>query len=149
MRIEPPWSPPIAMSTSPAATSAALPDDEPPADQPYLRGLCTGSGWLVWLPPDRQKHSQTALPTTSPPATARSWAGVGAFTAMVGLPEGRCGWSMRVGRQLGADMDGEGLGHDLLGGCYEPGDRRRVVMPVHRGAVGEALIGGKQLGPVG
>jgi len=31
MRIEPPWSPPIAMSTSPAATSAALPDEEPPA----------------------------------------------------------------------------------------------------------------------
>ncbi len=30
MRIEPAWSPPIAMSTSPAATSAALPDDEPP-----------------------------------------------------------------------------------------------------------------------
>jgi len=32
MRIEPPWSPPIAMSTSPAATSAPEPDDEPPAE---------------------------------------------------------------------------------------------------------------------
>jgi hypothetical protein len=32
MRIEPPWSPPIAMSTSPAATSAALPLEEPPAE---------------------------------------------------------------------------------------------------------------------
>ena len=31
MRIDPPWSPPMARSTSPAATSAALPLDEPPA----------------------------------------------------------------------------------------------------------------------
>src|SRR6185295_18439959 len=39
MRIEPPWSPPIARSTSPAATRAALPDDEPPAEWPRLQGL--------------------------------------------------------------------------------------------------------------
>jgi hypothetical protein len=32
MRIEPPWSPPIAMATSPAAMRAALPEDEPPAE---------------------------------------------------------------------------------------------------------------------
>src|ERR1051326_5540807 len=82
-------------------------------------------------------------------ATARSWAGVGAFTAMAGLPGGRCGWSTRVGRQLAADMDGEGLGQDVLGGRDEAGDRRRVVVPVHRGPVGEALVGGEQLGPVG
>ena len=31
MRIEPPWSPPMAMSTSPAPTSAPEPEDEPPA----------------------------------------------------------------------------------------------------------------------
>src|SRR5213593_1361059 len=29
MRMEPPWSPPMAMSTAPAATSAPLPLDEP------------------------------------------------------------------------------------------------------------------------
>jgi hypothetical protein len=39
MRIDPPWSPPIAMSTSPAATTAALPEDEPPAEYPIFRGL--------------------------------------------------------------------------------------------------------------
>ena len=32
MRTEPPWSVPRAMSTSPAATSAALPEDEPPVE---------------------------------------------------------------------------------------------------------------------
>ncbi len=32
MRIDPPWSPPIAMSASPVATTTALPDDEPPAE---------------------------------------------------------------------------------------------------------------------
>src|SRR5262249_48444294 len=47
MRIEPAWSPPIAISTSPAATSAALPDDDPPVVYPRLRGLCTGPVELV------------------------------------------------------------------------------------------------------
>jgi hypothetical protein len=32
MRIEPPWSPPNAIGTSPAATTAALPEDDPPAE---------------------------------------------------------------------------------------------------------------------
>ena len=32
MRIEPPWSPPIAMSASPVTMMAALPDEEPPAE---------------------------------------------------------------------------------------------------------------------
>ena len=32
MRIEPPWSPPIAIGTSPAATTAPLPEEEPPAE---------------------------------------------------------------------------------------------------------------------
>ncbi len=31
MRIDPPWSPPMAMSTSCKATSTALPLEEPPA----------------------------------------------------------------------------------------------------------------------
>jgi hypothetical protein len=46
-RIEPPWSPPIASSTSPAATTAAEPDDEPPAEWPRRRGLWTGPRVLV------------------------------------------------------------------------------------------------------
>ena len=32
MRMEPPWSPPIAMSASPRATTTALPEDDPPAE---------------------------------------------------------------------------------------------------------------------
>jgi len=47
MRIEPAWSPPIAIGTSPEATSAALPDDEPPVVNPGLRGFCTGPVELV------------------------------------------------------------------------------------------------------
>ena len=58
MRIEPPWSPPIAMSTSPSATTTPLPDDEPPAEYPILCGLWTGPTAPVWLPPDMQKDSQ-------------------------------------------------------------------------------------------
>ena len=69
MRIEPPWSPPKAIGTSPAATTAALPDDEPPAEYPLRCGLCTGPVALVWLPPEKQKYSQTVLPTIVPPAS--------------------------------------------------------------------------------
>ena len=54
IRIDPPWSPPIAMSTSPAATSAALPEDDPPALYPIRCGLWQGPVALVWLLPDRQ-----------------------------------------------------------------------------------------------
>src|SRR6516165_3073091 len=71
MRIEPPWSPPTAMSTSPAATSAAEPEDDPPAEYPVRRGLCTGPAAEVWLPPERQKYSQCALPRILAPASSR------------------------------------------------------------------------------
>jgi hypothetical protein len=73
MRTEPPWSPPMARSTSPAATSAALPELDPPADQPMRCGLCTGPDELVCEPPEKQKYSHTALPAIvapAPPAAA-------------------------------------------------------------------------------
>src|SRR6266850_1999305 len=79
-------------------------------------------------------------------ATARSWAGVGAFTAIVVLPG--CGWLSLVGRQLGPDVNRERLGQHALGGRDEFGHRWRVVVAVHGGSVGEALIGGEQLGPI-
>ena len=81
MRIDPPWSPPMAMSTSPDATSAPEPDDEPPAEKPRLCGLCTGPSAPVWLPPDRQNASQCALPRMVAPASSirvtmvASWSG--------------------------------------------------------------------------
>ena len=68
-RIEPPWSPPIAMSASPRATTTALPEEEPPAEYPILWGLCTAPVALVWLPPERQKYSQCVFPAISPPAS--------------------------------------------------------------------------------
>ncbi|MNS83005.1 hypothetical protein D3C72_1167710 [compost metagenome] len=81
MRTEPPWSVPMAMSASPAPTSAAAPDEEPPAACAGLRGLRTGPAAPVWLLPDTQKYSQWALPTMRPPAsrmrvaTVASWSG--------------------------------------------------------------------------
>ena len=39
MRMEPPWSPPNEMSTSPAATAAPEPDDDPPVTCSWLWGL--------------------------------------------------------------------------------------------------------------
>src|ERR671931_1166907 len=69
IRIEPPWPPPGATGTSPEATTTALPDDDPPAEWPLRCGLCTGPLALVWLPPEKQKYSQTVLPTIVPPAS--------------------------------------------------------------------------------
>ena len=34
-------------------------------------GLCTGAGELVCDPPEKQKYSQVALPTTVAPASSR------------------------------------------------------------------------------
>ena len=71
MRTEPPWSPPVDMSTAPAATSAALPLDDPPADRVRSHGLRTGPVRDVWLPPEKHRSSHTALPAIVAPA-ARS-----------------------------------------------------------------------------
>ena len=56
MRIDPPWSPPIAISTSPAARSAALPLEEPPAENPGLRGFCVGPVSELASVPDLERH---------------------------------------------------------------------------------------------
>ena len=67
--MEPPWSPPSAMSTSPAATRAALPPDEPPALCSGLCGLRMGPVAQVWLPAEKHRSSQAALPVMMPPAS--------------------------------------------------------------------------------
>ena len=69
MRTEPPWSPPMARSTSPAATRAALPLDDPPVVRVGSYGLRTGPVSLVWLPPEKHRLSHTALPRMVPPAS--------------------------------------------------------------------------------
>src|SRR3954471_2418767 len=70
IRIDPPWSPPSARSTSPAATSAALPLELPPVVRVGSHGLCTGPVQEVWLPPEKQRSSQTALPVIVAPAAS-------------------------------------------------------------------------------
>src|SRR5918911_3975196 len=57
------------MSHSPATTKAALPLDEPPAERLGSWGFSTGPVSEVWLPPEKHRSSQTALPTISPPAS--------------------------------------------------------------------------------
>src|ERR671932_2918884 len=70
MRIEPPWSPPSARSTSPDATSAALPLELPPVVRERSHGLRTGPVQEVWLPPEKHRSSQTALPVIVAPASS-------------------------------------------------------------------------------
>src|SRR3954453_22894927 len=68
IRIEAAWSPPRARAASPAATSAALPLELPPVVRDGSHGLRTGPVHEVWLPPEKQRHSQTALPVIVVPA---------------------------------------------------------------------------------
>src|SRR5258705_2778879 len=69
VRTDPPWSPPRAMGPSPAATSAALPPEEPPALWAGLWGLRITPVAQVWLAPEKQRSSQAALPAMVPPAS--------------------------------------------------------------------------------
>src|SRR5687767_6297310 len=59
------------MSTSPAATKDALPDDDPPDERDRSQGLRTGPVREVKLDPEKQRSSHTALPVIVAPA-ARS-----------------------------------------------------------------------------
>src|SRR4029450_5093757 len=70
IRTAPPWSPPMARSTCPAATSAADPDDDPPVLRLGSYGLRTGPLSAVWLPPEKQRLSQTDLPRIVAPASS-------------------------------------------------------------------------------
>src|SRR5665213_469252 len=67
-RMDPPSSHPTAISTTPDATSAALPLEEPPVVRERSCGLSTNPVSAVWLPKLIQKLSQTDLPAISAPA---------------------------------------------------------------------------------
>src|SRR5246127_5687132 len=70
---DPPWSPPRASSTSRAATSAALPLDDPPVSRVVSHGLRTGPEADVKLDPEAHRSSQTLLPAiVAPAASSRS-----------------------------------------------------------------------------
>jgi hypothetical protein len=57
------------MSHSPLTTRAELPLEEPPAERFGSWGFRTGPVSEVWLPPEKQRCSHTALPAISPPAS--------------------------------------------------------------------------------
>ena len=69
MRIEPALSLPIAMSTSPVATSTALPPDDPPEERAGSCGLRTGPLTAVWLPLEKHSASHSDLPAIVAPAS--------------------------------------------------------------------------------
>ena len=58
------------MSTTPPATSAALPHDEPPAERVSSHGLRTGPVLAVCEPPEKHRSSHTALPVMVAPAAS-------------------------------------------------------------------------------
>ena len=71
MRMLPPWSAPTARSQRPAETSAAHPDEEPPAFRPFAYGLCTGPLAALNDPANMHMFSHTACPTIVAPASSR------------------------------------------------------------------------------
>src|SRR5438093_11809470 len=59
----------MAIGTSPAPTSAAHPDEDPPDMWAGLWGFRVGPVGFDMTPPENEKYSQCALPTISPPAS--------------------------------------------------------------------------------
>src|SRR4029079_8220033 len=57
------------MSTSPAATAALDPPDEPPGECDGLSGFLGGPKTLLSPKPDAEKSSRFVLPTITPPAS--------------------------------------------------------------------------------
>src|SRR6201998_2860980 len=70
IRIDPPLSPPSASPTSPAATSAPLPLEDPPVSRVVSHGLRTGPEAEVKLDPDAHRSSHTLLPAILAPAAS-------------------------------------------------------------------------------
>src|SRR5579884_2091412 len=69
IRMDPPWSPPMARSQAPAATRAAEPLDDPPVVRLGSWGLRTGPVAAVWLAAERHMSSHADLPVIRPPAS--------------------------------------------------------------------------------
>src|ERR1700754_1246231 len=67
MRIDPAWSLPVAKSTAPDATGAALRLEAPPLDRARPQGLRTGPVREVCEPPEQQRFSHTDLPAIVAP----------------------------------------------------------------------------------
>src|SRR5436190_21060500 len=76
IRIEPPRSLPSQSATMPAATAAALPPEEPPAESAGLRGLRVGPYLEFSVTGRRPSSGVLVLPTTMAPASRRrrTWA---------------------------------------------------------------------------
>ena len=92
-RIEPPVSEPTAISTSPPATAAAEPDDEPPVTRSGALGF-TGCGKCTFWPVIAKASSSVwVLPAKRAPASSNiCTAGAvlragGSFSALSGLPQ--------------------------------------------------------------
>ena len=74
MRIEPPPSPPVASGTSPPATAAALPADEPPVVRPWRHGLCVTPFSFVTLTFSPPNSLAVVSPTgTAPPRAEQAF----------------------------------------------------------------------------
>ena len=70
-RIEPPVSVPVAAGARRAATSAALPPEEPPGTRSVSHGLATGPCTLFSFDEPIANSSMFALPRVTAPAAAR------------------------------------------------------------------------------
>ena len=71
MRIEPPPSEPVASGTRPAATAAADPPEEPPADRSSAHGLRVAPNVAFTVSGFQPSSGVLVLPTTTQPAARR------------------------------------------------------------------------------
>ena len=131
MRIDPPPSAARAIGTMAAETAAALPPDGPPGVWSRLQGLREIPKAALSVNGHRASSGTLVLPTSSAPASPRrrtSSASAGAGSSVVAAEPLRVGAGQvdvvldghrypgqRQPVQVGAALEGPGLGPDLLG----------------------------------
>ena len=108
MRIDPPPSDPVASGTRPAATAAADPPDDPPADRSSAHGLRVAPNSGLTVSAFQPSSGVFVLPTTTQPAARR---------------RSTSGESVAGGRAVGEG--GRSAGGDEAGGVLEVLDAER------------------------
>jgi hypothetical protein len=116
MRIDPPPSLACAIGTSPAATAAAAPPDEPAAERDRSHGLCVTPSASVSVEPSRPISDVALLPiTANPAASTRDTNGVSIACVLsrrsrVPMAQRRPGYAVTSFTRNGTPRNGPGGG---------------------------------------
>src|SRR5258708_1944232 len=149
-RIDPLVSEPSAIGTSPAATAAAEPPDEPPAIRVRSCGLCVAPSCVFSVVKPYAYSSMLVAPMSTAPAASMRRARSASAVAGDGRVEGHGAGRGPCGRHVGERVDAAVQGHDALQALSHQAARARLARahrPRHaRSAVVLALLSAHAVG---